>query len=115
MNQRFDGPLGDLLPIRFEGGFVLEVLGEDCDHCQREIRLPNWHAECSWLAPASCVIELRAQCQSCASEQTRRIRVRAQQQGWASVDWLVDGKWSTAVVGNVTWSDRVRQLLGLTS
>lgn len=113
MEHTTDIALQDLLPIHFEGGFKLEALSDDCATCGEAINEPEWRAEIGWIAPASCVIALSASCPGCTTDQTRRIRIRAQPDGWASIDWLVDGAWQSAVIGNITWTERLRRKFGI--
>lgn len=105
-----DSRLSDLLPLRFEGGFRLEAFEDDCE-CGEPIAQYKWAAQVGWLSPACCVISLEALCHRCTRENSRRIRIRAQPEGFACLDVDVQGKWKTSVIGNITFTDRVKAWL----
>lgn len=106
--------LGDLLPLKFEGGLKLDAIEEGCDKCGYVIPVDCWSAGHSYLHHLTCVINLNSSCPKCNSAQKRAIRIRAQKAGWVAIDRQVNGVWKTAVIGNIQWKTLLhRKILAL--
>lgn len=113
MRSEFAVPLSELLPIRFEGGFVLEHLADECS-CGAVLEPEHWYATVGWLTNTVCVMTMSGTCPKCTTRHDRSIRIRGKVGGKASIDLERDGRWTSCAADNTRLLDRVRAYLGLT-
>lgn len=104
-------PLRDLLPIRFEGGFVLADLSGQCP-CGADLDVDQWAANVAWLPRATCVLTLDAVCIACSEHHERRLHVRGLPNRRGEVELHSEGQWRRYEVAGIGLYERVRALLG---
>lgn len=102
------GPLHQLLPLRFPGGFVLEHMSDECNACHQDIPMEQWHAEISPLGAKAVVIAMTATCEGCKTPAALKARIRAQDDGTAKVDCESPTGWKHFDAEPVSARDRVR-------
>lgn len=102
------GRLDTVLPLSFPGGFHFEAFSDFCSGCESELIADHWMSAGAWLSARSCVLDLTAECPRCGQHTATKIRLRANDDGTAEIDQIINGRWETSGATNTTFWDRIR-------
>ena len=111
------GPLKEILPIQFEGGFRFESFSDTCLKCGHEIGAEGFQGETSWWGRRCCYLTLTGHCQVCRSSLVVKMRIRGEDGGKAQIENLADASQQPLSAGNMPIAHRlmnlVKQIAGL--